>query len=602
MMGRFIKIKNEELRYYLRDFFVFSFSISLGIFFAEFFYFSGRKDLTLVNKLDTYVVFVLPFFVFSVVVSYLYRNRRNFETGKIRSSIRYRLTLAFLFVALLPAIPIFILSSNLTGKLMETFYRIDITNALNSSYELILELEKEDRYEIHGKANALKKWMQGHKKVTEEEFLAEAFRIGMMDYNIYYMGLFSQDGEPILETVSLKEKISPSQFTVTSESEIPVFSFYRPDRSFYLAKLNWEPNRYVIIGKRIHKKDSAHIYNVMTVRSSYEALNLWKEKIPAGARLAIGLFSIFMFGFSIFFSFLFARKISRPIINLANATQRVSSGDTNISLDTREEGEMGILIESFNQMVKDLKSKNEELMHIQRVAAWKEVAQRMAHEIKNPLTPIQLSAERIRKKLESNPNQPNLKDIIVDATETIVGQVKVLEHLVNEFSEFARMPVPILVNQSVNSIIEESVRLFQESKDINFEMRLANNLPEVYLDRRLFLGVLNNLIKNAVEAISERESNTKPKSIRIQSKLERRVMKRIVSIHIEDSGDGLNPDLRKKIFEPYFSTKEMHGSGIGLAIVQKTIIDHQGHIMVTNSNLGGCKFVIELPTTLQGNT
>ncbi|WCL47913.1 LIC_11548 family sensor histidine kinase [Leptospira sp. GIMC2001] len=589
--------KNDEIRYYLRDLFVFTFSISLGIFFAEFFYFSGRDEIPVLNKLDSYVIFVLPFFVFSVIMSYIYRNKRNIETGKIRSSIRYRLTLAFLFVALLPSVPIFILSSNLTGKLMETFYRVDITNALNSSLELIKEIENKDRVDLIAKATHMNNWL-GKKNISEEDFLVEAFRIGMLDYNTYYMGLFNVDGSPLLETISLKERILPELFSIQANEILPSYTLYRADRSFILAKIKWNPAGYVLIGKRIHQNNYNLVYNIVSVKNSYEALNLWKEKIPSGVRLAIGLFSIFMFGFSIFFSFLFARKISRPIITLANATTKVSSGETNISLDLKEEGEMGILIDSFNQMVKDLRSKNEELMHIQRVAAWKEVAQRMAHEIKNPLTPIQLSAERIRKRFETNTKPEKLKEVILESTETIINQVRVLEHLVKEFSEFARMPVPTLVNQSLNPILEESIRLFQESTDIKIERKLMSNLPEVFLDRRLFLGVINNLIKNAVEAIQENPNPDKVKIIRVQSRLERKIMKRIITVTIEDSGLGLHPELRKKIFEPYYSTKEKHGSGIGLAIVQKTIIDHHGHISVSDSKLGGCKFSIELPTSI----
>jgi nitrogen fixation/metabolism regulation signal transduction histidine kinase len=130
------------------------------------------------------------------------------------------------------------------------------------------------------------------------------------------------------------------------------------------------------------------------------------------------------------------------------------------------------------------------------VAAWKEVAQRMAHEIKNPLTPIQLSAERIKRKLDS-PNKEKLEEIIRTGTETIIGQVRVLEHLVKEFSEFARMPSPVLINQNINPIIEESLNLFKDRENINFTLRLSKNLPEVFVDKRLFLGVINNLIKNA---------------------------------------------------------------------------------------------------------
>ncbi len=596
-MFKFKGIKNEETRYYLRDFIVFSFSIFLGIFFAEFFYFSGREEFFIANKLETYIIFILPFFILSVIISYIYRNKRNKETGKIKSSIRYRLTLAFLFVALLPSIPIFILSSNLTGKLIETLYRIDITNALNSSVELIQKMEKLDRNELESKVWKLKDWMNG-RSITEEEFISKALEIGIIDYSNYYMGLFDNLGKPILETVSLKEKIPVENFTKNSFSQIPNFTLYKNEKAILLYKLDWDEKGYVLIGKRIHLDNANHVYNIVSIRNSYEALNLWKEKIPSSARYAIGLLSVFMFAFSVFFSFIFARNISNPIITLANATQKVSSGDTNISLDNKEEGEMGILIASFNQMVKDLKSKNDELMHIQRVAAWKEVAQRMAHEIKNPLTPILLSTERIRKKYISNTNPEKLKEIILDSTETIINQVRVLEHLVKEFSEFARMPVPTLINQELNPILEESIRLFQESTDIKIESKLATNLPEVFLDRRLFLGVINNLIKNAVEAIESSLEVKRQKKILVSSKLDRKVMKRIVSIVIEDSGPGLSSELRKKVFEPYFSTKEKHGSGIGLAIVQKTVLDHHGHIIVEDSVLGGCKFIIQLPLSI----
>ncbi|PJE02393.1 MAG: histidine kinase [Leptospira sp.] len=596
-MQRIKLIKNDEIRYYVRDFFVFSFSIIIGIFFAEFFYFSGRDELEIINKLDTYIIFILPFFILSVIVSYIYRNKRNKETGKIRSSIRYRLTLAFLFVALLPSIPIFILSSNLTGKMIETLYRIDITNALNSSMEIIKKDEFEDRIELEQKVIILQEWMN-NRIFKEEEFLEKAFELKIMDYTNYYIGLFDNNGKAILETIALKEKIQSKNFTKNEYSEIPNYTLYKNDKIIVLYKLNWKPRGYVLIGKKLHINNTQHVYNIVSIRNSYEALNLWKEKIPSSARLAIGIFSVFMFAFSVFFSFIFARNISNPIITLANATQKVSSGDQNVNLNLKEEGEMGILIASFNQMVKDLKSKNDELMHIQRVAAWKEVAQRMAHEIKNPLTPILLSTERIRKKYIANTNPEKLKEVILDSTETIINQVRVLEHLVKEFSEFARMPVPTLINQELNPILEESIRLFQESTDIKIQSIFAPSLPEVFLDRRLFLGVVNNLIKNAVEAIEESKDDLTNQKIIVSSKLDRKVMKRIVSIIIEDSGPGLTNELKKKVFEPYYSTKEKHGSGIGLAIVQKTIIDHHGHILVEDSKLGGCKFIIQLPLSL----
>jgi len=310
-----------------------------------------------------------------------------------------------------------------------------------------------------------------------------------------------------------------------------------------------------------------------------------------------------MFGISIIVSFLLARQISRPIVQLASATQRVSRGELDVQLDLNEEGEMGILIESFNQLTRDLKAKNEELLHTQRIAAWKEVAQRMAHEIKNPLTPIQLSAERIRKRLD-NPNREKFDEVVKNGTETIIGQVRVLEHLVKEFSEFARMPNPILINQQLNPIVEESVKLFIDSVNINFILKLSKTLPEVFIDKRLFVGVVNNLIKNAVEAIqNQRKENSESVetqeeilgTIRITTRLEKKLLRKSVVLTVEDSGPGISPDLKEKIFQPYYSTKGGHGTGIGLAIVEKTVYDHHAHLSLEESNLGGCSFKIELP-------
>ncbi|GBF49050.1 two component response regulator sensor histidine kinase subunit [Leptospira ryugenii] len=593
---------SDESRYYLRDIFIFTFTILLSIFFAEMFFFQKEDEVPLAAKLDTYLFLLIPFFIFSLIVSYVYRNKRNLETGKIRSSIRYRLTLAFLFVALVPSIPIFLLTSNLTGRIIESFYRVDISNALKSSADLIRTTEEVTKENLKSKALVFLK----NVKLTNKDanfIFGQAVKEGLFEKDRYYLSFVENDSVRF-ESKGLYKDVSEEDFEQTTCGDLicSEAKLYKEDISYYLLKLSLGQNVFLYLGERMHVGVETDVFNIMKATQTYDTVSLWKEKIPYSVRLIIGIFSFLMFLISILFSFIFARKISRPIINLANATKKVSLGESDVKIEMREEGEMGILIDSFNQMVSDLNSKNEELMHIQRIAAWKEVAQRMAHEIKNPLTPIQLSAERIQRKFK-NTNPENLEGIVKDATETIIGQVRVLEHLVKEFSEFARMPVPVLINQQINPILEEAALLFKESTEIEFELRLAEVLPEVFVDKRLFLGVINNLLKNAVEAI-QGEGNQpdaveywtpKQKKITIQSKLKRKALRKFIVIEIDDSGPGLKPELREKIFEPYFSTKENHGSGIGLAVVQKTIIDHHGHISVNDSKLGGCKFTIELP-------
>lgn len=596
-----IKLSGEG-KYYLRDLYIFLLSIFISILLAETIIFSDANEIDLVDKIFVYIYIIFPLFSLALIISYIYRNIRIRQTGKLRSVIRYRLTLAFVFVSILPSIPIVLFSSNVVGRLVESFYRIDISEALKSAIDEVKQSEEEDKKVLFSKARLLQKIVS--KGVLQPEVIySKASELGVLQSDRYYVGIVK--GNKIVgETISLYSLILLQNFSKKNEEQFENYSLYKRDKSFLFVKINSkDEDSFLILGKRIHIGNEKNVFNITNTENSYNTADLWKEKVPFALRFSLGVFFIMMFGISIIVSFLLARQISRPIVQLASATQRVSRGEIDVQLDLNEEGEMGILIESFNQLTRDLKAKNEELLHTQRIAAWKEVAQRMAHEIKNPLTPIQLSAERIRKRLD-NPNREKFDEVVRNGTETIIGQVRVLEHLVKEFSEFARMPTPILINQQLNPIVEESVKLFMDSVNINFVLKLSKNLPEVFIDKRLFLGVVNNLIKNAVEAIqNQRKENSEFTdlqdeilgTIRISTRLEKKLLRKSVVLIVEDSGPGISPDLKEKIFQPYYSTKGGHGTGIGLTIVEKTVYDHHAHLSLDASSLGGCSFKIELP-------
>jgi nitrogen fixation/metabolism regulation signal transduction histidine kinase len=485
------------------------------------------------------------------------------------------------------------------GRLVESYYRIDVSEALRSAQDSVVQNEFEDRRVLFYKAKILQKYIESSNP-NQDALFKKAGELGFNQPEKAYFA-YIKKGRPVQETHSLISQLNLENFRKKSDEIYENFTLYQLDRSFILVKCSSQKyENYLILGKRVHQGNERNIYNIIHTQIAYNTTNLWKERVPFSMRFALGIFTSAILAISIVVSLILARQISRPIVQLANATQRVSRGETDVQLDLKEEGEMGILIESFNQMTRDLKAKNEELLHIQRIAAWKEVAQRMAHEIKNPLTPIQLSAERILKRLD-HPNREKFEEVVKTGTETIIGQVKVLEHLVKEFSEFARMPNPILVNQSLNPIVEESVNLFRDHVNINFVLKLSKNLPEVFLDKRLFLGVINNLIKNAVEAITNDRKDNPPLNgetlgtIRISTKMEKQILRKSVVLSIEDSGPGIPKNIQEKIFQPYFSTKAGHGTGIGLAIVEKTVFDHHGHLSIENSSMGGCNFKIELP-------
>jgi len=228
-----------------------------------------------------------------------------------------------------------------------------------------------------------------------------------------------------------------------------------------------------------------------------------------------------------------------------------------------------------------------ELIKAQRMAAWREVARRIAHEIKNPLTPIQLSAQRLRKRYLER-LQPD-GTVFDECTRTIVKQVEELKGMVNEFSNFARMPACNPVPDRLNEIVHETLVLFKEArKDIHFDFS-PQDLPVFNIDREQMKRVLINLLKNSLAAV-EKEGEIKVRTS-FDGKLQ------MVRLEVSDNGHGIPDEDKGKLFEPYFSTKKT-GTGLGLTIVNTIVADHNGYIRVRDNTPKGTTFIIELPVRI----
>jgi two-component system nitrogen regulation sensor histidine kinase NtrY len=225
------------------------------------------------------------------------------------------------------------------------------------------------------------------------------------------------------------------------------------------------------------------------------------------------------------------------------------------------------------------------LIRAQKVAAWREVARRLAHEIKNPLTPIQLSAERMRRHFGGG--SPQAKTLIDECTDTIIGEVESLKGLVDEFSQFARMPSPRTVPSDLAQLITDTVALYNGLfTDVCIEQRFAPGVPLVRLDPEQIRRVIINLVDNAIEAME--------RSGRIVVETQLDAANSLVRVVVADDGPGIPPAERDKLFLPYYSTKG-RGSGLGLAIVRRIIAEHGGSIDVGDNIPRGTRFTIELP-------
>lgn len=251
-----------------------------------------------------------------------------------------------------------------------------------------------------------------------------------------------------------------------------------------------------------------------------------------------------------------------------------------------------------------------ELITAQRASAWSEVARRMAHEIKNPLTPIQLSAERIAKRFQvespkskvqsfldvfkpktseenAKTSEQNAK-VIKDGTETILREVQSLKAMVDEFSRFARLPNVKLESENLNEIVRQTAVLY-EDREALIELNLAENMPNAMIDEEQLKRVFVNLIENAIEAFDEAQTDKK-----ITLKTFHDAARDLIVAEVSDNGNGIPPSDFQKLFQPYFSTKG-RGTGLGLAIVQRIISEHRGKIKAVNNSPRGAKFIIELP-------
>lgn len=291
---------------------------------------------------------------------------------------------------------------------------------------------------------------------------------------------------------------------------------------------------------------------------------------------------------AIWTGFYVAKRLTVPVEELLRGTEEVARGNLNFKLTSAGRDELARLVDSFNTMVRDLRQNKVEIQKIERMSAWREVARRIAHEIKNPLTPIQLSVERLRRRYLGKLVDDGTFD---QSTQIILKEVDALKSLVSEFTTFARLPEIVQSPEDINSIIIESTNLFRAAREsIQFDLKLSDRLPMLRIDRGQLKRALINLFDNAVSAMNE--SGT----ISVET-FENKPME-LFCLSVADTGCGIHKTAENQLFEPYFSTKE-GGTGLGLAIIQRIVSDHGGHIKVSKNAPRGTRFTIELPASLR---
>ncbi len=668
---------------------------------------------SLIN-INVILILLLIFLVIRNLVKLIFERKRKVLGAKLRT----KLVVAFISLSLVPTILLFFVAVGFITNSVEHWFKVQVEQSLQGSLEVAQQYYRDFANHAVSSAQQIGRHLNDPLSLKGERsqaFLTKELEEKRREYHLSTVGIFVDGGketarveDPSLRGIffSLPKEVLEAGFAGKEVSRILPVGEGEVIAGVAPIFDSAEDKKIVAVVAASHfvpKSLTNKMREISQAFVDYKQLKILKKPIKTSYMMALLLVTLLIIFSATWFGFYLAKDITVPIKEMAEATHRISMGDLNVRIQMKAADEIGMLVQSFNQMTRDLQvsryeleqrkkymeivlknvaagvisiddqgvittinTSAEEILEIkgedvldkrffevlskeyvaqieellkelqlskkdsiekqltvrikgktltllihltnlkdeegrslgvvaffddltqmikaQRMAAWREVARRIAHEIKNPLTPIQLSAQRLRKRYLDKLSEDGT--VFDECTTTIVKQVEELKGLVNEFSNFARMPASQPTPNHLNEVIREALVLFQEAhKEVRFTF-LPGDLPIMNIDRDQMKRVMINLIKNSLAAIDGAGE------IKIVTHYDPKLQ--MVRLEVSDDGCGIPDEDKGRLFEPYFSTKKT-GTGLGLTIVNAIIADHNGYIRVRDNQPKGTTFLIELP-------
>ena len=560
-------------------------TITLFIGFLTFLTFIDRSFIELnQNNLQFLLIFniILLFLLFAFIFVEIKKSIKNdIDKDGLNSNKKY-ITYFSLFT-LIPSILISIFSLFLFSFALEKYFDKKVTTVVNNSYELAKNYVQEVRNKVE--ADIILIAFDTNKSANflnnDEKEYFRFLRTQKLIRNVDEIHIIDKD-KKLLFTSEQKNKYRPpvdKALNLVLDDDRPLKIVDAQNNiSAAIIRLQAFEDRFLYVIKFLDENISSYL------SESQEAINFYYtvEERSTGIKISFILIYIIIVTLLLFISITIAIRFSsrffRSINNLILASTEIGQGNLDSKVpEIKTDKDMEILNKNFNSMISRLKNQQEKLIINERYKAWGNLSRKLAHEIKNPLTPIQLTIDRIKDKYTnkiSNEDQTHFKENL----KIINNQIKQIENLVNEFSDFARMPKPIFKKNDLNKILKENIRLLSEiDKSIKLEFTSRENQTILECDKEQINRVFFNLIKNSIESIQQKADKNpnfnKKISIEILDNNDH------IQIILLDNGIGFN-NLNNRIdeiFTPYFTTKK-NGTGLGLSIVNKIINDHGGEI------------------------
>ena len=674
-------------------------------------------------NINVILIILLIFLIIRNVVKLIFERRH----GVIGSKLRTKLVAAFVSLSLIPTVLLFLVSINFLSYSIDNWFSMRIGDALNKTIEVAQMYYQQTTDQAKFYARQISEDITRNRlyQIERDVYLRalmeqrqKSFKFSLMEVyfdNTKQKFIVKDKDAPDLKPVPLSAKaledvflgndismVNPSGVGDLVSGAVPIYSYVSPRDVIGV----------VVVSIYIPKTLIDKVDVISKTSEQYKQLIILKNPLKFSYIITLFLVTLLIIFAATWFGLFLAKGITVPIQDLAEATLKIAQGDLDHQINVVAGDEIGVLVDSFNQMTKDLKKSNQRLEQVnldiesrrkymetvlrnvsagvvsvdregiittinraaekmldiktgnilskryeevldpehlaivdellqelreskegsiekqlelkvkdraltflitttlisdddgndmgmvivfedvtrlqraERAAAWREVARRMAHEIKNPLTPVQLSAQRLQKKFGDKLGEDS--DVFHECTKTIINQVDVLKNLVDAFSRYARMPVTNPAINDLNDVITDSVTLFQDAhKEIAFDFSRGVDIPKLSLDPEQMKRVMINLLDNAVAAVNKQDGHIEIKTSYDGSRHRARV-------EVADNGCGIPPAYKGRMFEPYFSTKRS-GSGLGLAIVNSIIDDHHGQLNVRDNSPRGTIVAFELP-------
>ncbi len=539
---------------------------------------------------------ILLILFFTLIIYKIYKILSERRKGKLGSETSLRYILFFSTTTLLPSIIIAIFSLILFNVGLQKYFDSKIKTVVNNSAEVAKNYVDQIRSSIEADISLMVLDVNNQSALYYEkpkQFL-NVLSSQRLLRRLDEVHLLDSSGNIIMSNIvdiSMNFVPPPEEAFIMSLDGRPVrIVDPRTNRTSALVKLNNFIDTYLYIVKFMDPKVINYLKQTGEAVSFYYSVQERKTGIKITFAVIYLLIVSLLLFLSIILSINFASRLTTPIINLITASEKISSGDLNAKVAQIEtDKDFKKLNLNFNSMIEKLRKQQDKLLLSERHAAWESVARKLAHEIKNPLTPIQLSIDRIKEKyLNKIDGDKDFSNYL----NTITKQIKDIEYLLNEFSDFARMPKPILKKVDLNKIISRSVNLHEMSNtDKTFRLSKGKLSSDVSGDEEQLNRVFINLIKNSIESIDEKKS--KKDDFKGEISIDIKADSDYIYVTIIDNGVGFEQVDKTKMLTPYYTTKKK-GTGLGLAIVTKVISDHNGTILF-NSIKNGAKVDIVLP-------